>query len=502
MGEIERTIREVEPPRPSARASDPSLAGELDWIVMRCLEKERSRRYATPAEIAADIQRLLRHEPVTARPPSSAYRLRKFARRNRLVLSAGALLAIALFAGATVSTLGFMQAARQRDDAEHRGKISAGVVGYVTNELLRQADPSVSGGHDITVKDVLKNADATIAEQFHDEPLVEAGIRLTVGEMERTLSDYALAEKHLQRAVDLCMASLGPDHADTVTAQRELAVMYDDQGRNEQAADLFAIVLQKRTALFGERDSRTLQAAGDLAIAYTNSGRYADAERLLLRIFEARLAAGGPDDVSTLLVENNLAVNLWYQGRYDEAFTHAQHAYDGYRAKKGPDHRVSLAAANSLGIIELRRGNLSHAHALLLENLDRRRRVLGNDSPDVASSLSNLAECLLEEDAPANAVAAEVMLRESLALRQRQLPAGHWTISNVKSLLGQALASQQHFSEAQPLLLAGYEGLMSSSQTPPGRAQRAAARLAHCFRAMGDASLSEQWEAKAAADRH
>jgi serine/threonine protein kinase/tetratricopeptide (TPR) repeat protein len=496
-GEIERTIREVEPPRPSARADDPSLAGDLDWVVMRCLEKERSRRYATPAEIADDVHRFLRHEPVVARPPSTAYRLSKFARRNRFALAAAASIATALIIGTVASTVGFIQAGHQRDEAEHQGRVSRGVVSYVTGELLRQADPAKSAGKDITVKDVLKNADATIADKFKEDPLVEAGIRVTVGEMEQTLSEFALAQKHLQRAVDLRLRELGPRHADTLDAQRELAVMYDIQGKHEPAADLFEVVLRGRAALFGGNDTRTLQAANDLAVAYDALGRYADAERFYRQAFEARRQAQGADVPDAALVENNLAVNLWHQGRYTEALPLAEHACATYRAAKGADHPVSLSCANALAMVELRLGNLARAHTMLTENLERRRRVLGNDSPYTATSMSNLGECLLEEDPSGNAPAAEVILRESLVVRERQLPAGHWSIASTQSLLGQALAVQRKSSEAEPLLHAGYDGLLASKQTPPGLADLAAKRLAQFYREQGNRSLADEWDAKA-----
>ena len=131
FAEILRMIKEEEPPRPSTRLSDSGEAlasisaqrhmepakltklvrGELDWIVMKTLEKDRNRRYETANGFAADVQRYLDDEPVQACPPSAGYRLRKFARRNRAILLTAALVAVALMVGAVVSV---WQAVRAR----------------------------------------------------------------------------------------------------------------------------------------------------------------------------------------------------------------------------------------------------------------------------------------------------------------------------------------------------------------------------------------------------
>ncbi len=144
--EIRRIIREVDPPRPSTRLStlahadrdtiararrsaptqlSSALRGDLDWIVMRCLEKDRERRYGTAKELADDVRRHLLFEPVVARPPSAAYRIGKFVVRNRLACASAAAIAAALIIGTIVSTRQAIRATRaervatqERDTAE------------------------------------------------------------------------------------------------------------------------------------------------------------------------------------------------------------------------------------------------------------------------------------------------------------------------------------------------------------------------------------------------
>src|SRR5206468_6955826 len=138
--EILRMIKEEEPPKPSTRLSDSGTAlasisaqrhmepaklrklvrGELDWIVMKCLEKDRNRRYETASAFAADVQRYLNDEPVLACPPSAMYRLRKFARRNRAALMAASVVALAVLLGAAASSWFAVQALAAAGEADRQ----------------------------------------------------------------------------------------------------------------------------------------------------------------------------------------------------------------------------------------------------------------------------------------------------------------------------------------------------------------------------------------------
>jgi serine/threonine protein kinase len=199
--EIRRIIREDEPPRPSTRLStlgdalsdiakcrdvQPNelcriVRGDLDWVVMKSLEKDRTRRYETANELAMDIVRHLGDEPVSAGPPSVRYRLHKFVRRHRTGVAAGLLVAAAIVIGLVVSTVMYFQAEQARAEAERQASISKAVNEFLNNDLLASFNPDRAKGHEVTVMEILDNAAARLEGKFKDAPLIEASIRDTLG---------------------------------------------------------------------------------------------------------------------------------------------------------------------------------------------------------------------------------------------------------------------------------------------------------------------------------
>ena len=185
LDEIRRTIREVEPPRPSARVAPGStqspsslradvaglaqeLRGDLDWITMRAIEKDRTRRFGSAADLAADVRRHFDHLPVTASPPSTLYRIRKFARRHRVGMSVAATLATVLVAFTTTTAIQARRVAQERDRANQEAEIARAVNEFLQNDLLAQASatqqarPDITPDPDLKVRTALDRAAAPI----------------------------------------------------------------------------------------------------------------------------------------------------------------------------------------------------------------------------------------------------------------------------------------------------------------------------------------------------
>jgi non-specific serine/threonine protein kinase/serine/threonine-protein kinase len=474
----------------------PTLRGELAWIAMKATGPDRASRYESASALAADLRRYLSHEAVHAGPPGRLYRLKKFARRHRVGLSGVAAVGAALIAGLAVAMYGLAQAARQRDEARREARVLQSAVRFVTDDLLRAADPRVSRGRDVTVKEMLNLAAAGLDGKFADDPLVEAEIRLAIGEMERTLGRNAEAIPQLQRAIAIREERVGPGSPEALAAVRELGVVYDEQGRHAEAVSLFARVLAGRRAALGGEHPLTLQALNDLAVADERAGRLHEAENLFRATLEIRRRTPGPDHPDTLVVMNNLATVLLSDGRGAEALPLAERAAAGYAKAAGEDDRVALDCANTLGVVYLRTGRLEQAEPVLRQTLERRRRILGNDHLAVADSLSNLAECLLA--GKARAVEAEPLLRDCLAIRSAGRPAGHWSIASAVGLLGESLALQARYADAEPLLLNGFDGIARSPEAPPDRKRRAAERLAELYTAWGKPEDAAAWRSRLA----
>ena len=342
-GELQRIIREEEPPKPSARLSsmvtvhlraskaadrngetsvdgtsclsniarnrrtDPSslarsLRGDLDWIVMKALEKDRNRRYETANELARDIERHLSDDPVLASPPSPGYRLSKLIRRNRGTFVAASLVFVVLVLGIFGTSLGLVRAVKAERLAQEKASIAEAVNDFLNNDLLAAVAPSLEEGRDTDVgmHEVLSVAAERIEEasrpggRFAEKPLVEASIRKTLSETFRLLGDYREAEPHAKRAVELCCRVLGDEHPDSLQAMKGLATVFYWDGRYAEAESLQLDTLQTETRVLGEEHPQTLGSMCSLAAVYCGQGRFDDAEPLIVK------AVGNPESIQVL----------------------------------------------------------------------------------------------------------------------------------------------------------------------------------------------------------
>ena len=282
LDELRRTIRETDPPRPSTRVStlaaaattgerrgiDPAdlarqLRGDLDWIALRALERDRARRYGSVSDFAADLQRHLRNLPVLAGPPGTAYRLSKFIRRHRVGVALATLFVAVLVAFTATTAIQAGRIARERDRANREAETARAVNDFLQNDLLAQAGasaqarPDTKPDPDLKVRTALDRAAANIERRFESQPLVEASIRTTIGRTYDDLGLYPEAETHLQRAVELRGRVLGEQDPSHLTAVGDLASVYSKKpstsrptgcsaDRWRSRAECWAISIRKR----------------------------------------------------------------------------------------------------------------------------------------------------------------------------------------------------------------------------------------------------------------
>ena len=268
-GEIQRIIREQEPLRPSTRLStmgdavsevakhrhtDPGglqrlLKGDLDWIVMKAIEKDRTRRYETANGMAMDVTRYLVNEPVLATPPSTAYRLRKFVRRNKGAVTGAGVIAAALVAGLTLASVGFVQARRHEAVARTEAENAAAVAEFMQG-LLASVNPSHATGREFSLVTVLEDAGRKLDEgALADQVEIEADMRITIGETYASLGlnasnlanvyfnlqRYGEAEALLTKAIPISRRVNGPAHDRTTAMIIKLMKTFAHQGRMEEA---------------------------------------------------------------------------------------------------------------------------------------------------------------------------------------------------------------------------------------------------------------------------
>jgi serine/threonine protein kinase len=440
LAEVVRIIREEEPPRPSTKLSEsgdslPSIAahrktepkqlgrllrGDLDWIVMKALEKDRTRRYETANGLARDVERYLAEEPVEASPPSATYRLRKLARRHRQALALGAAFALLLVAGTMVSAweavratlaegdlrvaLGRAETAERdantrrdealeaRERADDEAAVSRAVSEFLQRDLLgqvgaeSQADAKHAPTPNLKVRTVLDRAADAIPGRFRDRPLVEAALRLTIGNSYAELGLYREAEPHLERAHELYEAHPGDEPRRPLEAADALGVAWVQRAKFARAESLLTAALEKREELHGREDAATLRTAENLAQLYQEWGKYDRAEGLFTRTLDARRKTQGERHPATLESMNNLANLHHARGRYRLACELLETAEKRSAAALGEDNPRTLTMRHNLVGVYQAQGRYEEAERLCLRTLEARRHVLGPEHPHTLST--------------------------------------------------------------------------------------------------------------------
>ena len=485
--------RGIEPPRLRKL-----LQGELDWITMKALEKDRTRRYETVNGLARDLQRYLNGEPVEAGPPSPAYRMGKFLRKYRVWLVTAAAFVVLLGTAAVVSSLLAIRASRAEQEAR-------AVSEFLQNDLLAQASayeqarPDTRVDPDLKVRTTLDRAAARIEGKFASQPLVEASIRQTIGRTYMDLGLYAEARPHLERAMLLRQSELGErnndtlssmssvaqlhtlqgdrplaealygkvrdnrtrllgkEHPDTLRTGSDLGQVYQLEGKYAEAAALFDEVLEAQRRVLGDGHPQTLETMDRLAVLYRGQGKYAEAEPLYNEVLELRKRTLGEEHPDTLIAGNNLALLYQYEGKLADAEALFEKTLQGMRRVLGNDHLETLIALGNLGIVYFRGGRYAEAEPVFTEVLEAKRRVLGEQHPETMTSMNNLAVLYRQQGKYAE---AEDLYRKVVDIQRRVMGEEHphvlLTLNGIavlyerqgrereaEALYGQALAVQR-----------------------------------------------------------
>jgi serine/threonine protein kinase/tetratricopeptide (TPR) repeat protein len=467
--EIRRRIVEVEPPRPSTRVrtmgaaasecasrrrTDPAhlakrLQGDLDWIVMKALEKDRSRRYRSPSELAEDLGRYLRHEPVQAHAPSARYRALKFVRRHRLGAAAAAMIALSLAGGVVASTVAMVRANRAERRAKAEAQAKTQVVNFMKN-LFLVASPDTSRGNTVTARELLDKAADEMEGRWSAEPAVQGDLTESMGEVYMNLGLDSAAEPLLRKAVTLRTRALGPEHVNTVDSMRNLANNLLHQGRHGEAEQLNLQALEISKRLFGPEDSLTILCAMDRAGILYREARYADSERLYSDTLEIQKRVLGAEDPNTLSCMGNLASVYLAQGRYAEAERLYVQDFEAEKRVLGPDHPNTLSSMSNLVKISLDLGRYDEAERRTLQCLEIMKRVLPPNHPHTLQAMTNLG---LAYQGQGRYAEAEQLDKQILEVQKRVLGPEHgevlWTMNN----LALAYQSQGRYDEAERLHL-------------------------------------------------
>jgi serine/threonine protein kinase/tetratricopeptide (TPR) repeat protein len=469
-GEMLRILNEEEPDRPSRRlaaeARLPALAAlrqtkprrlltllrdDLDWVVLKCLEKSRERRYETVNGLARDIQRFLAEKPVEAHPPSLRYPLTKFVRRHRGPVLAAALVVLALVGGVVGTTWGLIRAnaaaaaeglakrdaedkkqlaeeaaaaeKRARLDLEQELKYAQGIADFVANDLL--ALTSVEGqdrfggvgkealSRNTTLEQLLDRAAAKLNQRRDLDPRIEAELRWMIGVNYRGQGKAALAVPFLERCVTLRQDVLGNDHPDTLKARNSLAVAYRVAGRVPEAIALLEQVRDARARTLGADHLDTISAQHNLAVAYQSAGRLPEAIALFEQVRDARTKALGAENPDTLAVRHNLAFTYRAAGRVPEAIALFEQVRAARTKVLGADHPDTLRTRQALALAYRAAGRVPEAITLLEQVRDEQVKILGAEHPDTLTTLDSLAQVYKADGRLVLAIALYELVRDA-----------------------------------------------------------------------------------------
>ena len=446
--EMQRIIREVDPERPSTRLSklemlasvaarrriEPAklgqlLKGELDWIVMRAMEKDRTRRYETASALARDVERYLDDEAVEACPPSTGYRLRRLARKYRRTLRVVAAVAAMLLAATAFSSWEAVHARRaqaiavtaennakkDRDQAlldkrraDEQSAIARAINDFLDQDVLGKANPFNQGGApgeagfgaapnpDLKVREALDNAAARIAGRFKGQPRIELEIRRTIGDAYRMIGQYDKAAAQLQAAVVLAHP-FGDTDPQTLNSLEALGLLSNEEGRYGEAEALETKALEGQRKILGADHPNTLNSMHNLAVVYENMGRYPEAEALQKQALDSRrrtLGDANPDTLHSLAALAGLYANLH---RDTEAEPLLKRAIEGQRKAIGEEHPYTLLTLSILAQVYVDEARYKEAESLSKQVVERCRKSLGDAHPATLRALLDVAGIYSDE---------------------------------------------------------------------------------------------------------
>ncbi len=439
--EILRKIREVDPPKPSTKLSTmgedstvpamnrrmerPALIrqmrGDLDWIAMKALEKDRARRYGSPSDLAADIDRYLRLQPIVARPPSPLYKAKKFVRRHRVGVGVAAALAALLVAFSATTAVQARRIARERDRANQEAETSRRISDFLTG-LFQVSDPSEARGNSVTAREILDKGAGKIGAELGDQPAIQARLMDTIGTVYTGLGLYDRAESILEQSLKIKRSLYGEDDLGLADTLQNIGIVVDNRGQFEKSASYFQQALDIRRKTLGEDDPEVGKSLNSLAISFYNQGRWAEAEPLFERSLAIKEKTLGPDDPGMVAMLTNLGILKHAQQKFTEAEPLLKRALDITEKTKGADHPELGTMLNNLGTLYEDQGRREEAEPLYVRSLAIWEKALGPDHPDVAITVHNLANLYRNMGKPDR---AEPLYLRSLAVWEKALGPKH-----------------------------------------------------------------------------
>jgi tetratricopeptide (TPR) repeat protein len=451
---------------------------DLETVVLNTIERDPTRRYQSARELAADLRRFLENKPVVARQATLFERTRRFTDRNRRLMATTALIAITLVAATVFSAWQAVlardaqkqaEADRDRTEISERKAATEAAIAKSINEFFQndvllqvtrapESNDEFASSRNITVREAVFRAAARIDQAFHDQPLVEAAVRTTIGQALNGVEESKLAIPHLERAVSLRRLHYGAHHPETFASMDSLARAYHQSGRIPDAVTLRRHIWEYWNAVLGPDDPETLRSLGNLAVAYESSGQLELCRQLQQQMVDGRRSTLGPTHSETLSAQHALAVTLRKLGRVEEAVAQHEQALAIWHQLNVNWNDADNWVLITVAVTYQAAGRLDQADRLLHKKLEidqRRRDSIGLLSRAV--TLGWLARTRLLQQRYSE---GEPFAREALTIFEREQPGAGGSYFFM-TILGSLLAGQGKSAEAESQLLQGCRGMRS-----------------------------------------
>jgi tetratricopeptide (TPR) repeat protein len=463
--EATRIIESVVPRR--ARELNPSVPPDLDRIIAKSLAQDREQRYASAAELSADLARYLRDQPISARPPSVVYQLRKFAKRNKTVVIAAALILLTLVGGviaerrrANQADSARIQAKAAQEYAELEAARANRVLDFVSN-MFNKVTPNESNGQAVTVQQVLDTVAGDIDRELTDSPMIDATIRWIIGKTYSYQGLYPQAKAMLARAASIHEA-LGFRTMETAQILTRLGVAHRQLREFDAALVAYDRALPIAQKIEGPMGDFVLKIQTARSEVLYKQGRVAETAETLRGILDIRLQHYGEDNAETQVMRSNLANVLAQLGRFDEATELVRLALPWYVQNMGDTHTRTLVLRETMAGLEFERGNVEESFTAWRQLIADCRKHFGPAHPRLAQALDSFGERLMHSG---SYVEAETLFREALDIYERSFGADHAANGEILANLAPCLRAQGELTEALAVEERAIQLLESNAQT-------------------------------------
>ncbi len=445
--EAVRIVSEKEPTRLGSISRE--FRGDIDTIVGRALEKDRNRRYQTAAELGADVRRFLADQAIVARPASSIYQFRKFARRNKALVGGVVCAMILLLAGTVGTSIGMARALHSEAVAKSettKARTEASKAKHAVaflQDMLAAANPEVAQGRDLTVHDTLNEAAARVETELRDEPAVRAAVQETLGRAYLATGDLERARERLAKSIEDYRAVGGEVSDDIARGLGHLAALKAAEGNRKGALEYAAASLKMYESLKDEMEIASARV--DVGMYHYQLNQYPEAERHLkeaIGTFERLVGRRARETANALDILGQVHIA---KSEFDAGVAALRESADIKRSVVGESSPALAFSLNNLAAALQNQGRPAEAEPYIRECVEIRRRVYGHEHSSVAAALVTLGLVSMELDRFGD---AEKSLLESLAVRRRVLPAGHIEIAHTLQALGKLCTRLRRADEA------------------------------------------------------